>query len=55
MNPDLSAGTQHIFDMAKVGILFRLSKFFCTFVLTIPRPRHEMCATAEFGTVKPER
>jgi hypothetical protein len=28
MNPDLSAGTQHIFDMAKVGINFNIPKFF---------------------------
>ncbi len=31
MNPDLSAGTQHIFDMAKVGINFDIANFFHIF------------------------
>ena len=28
MNPDLSAGTQHIFDMAKVGLIFEFANYF---------------------------
>lgn len=42
MNPDLSAGTQHIFDMAKVGINFDIANFFIYLQQTI-LSQHQKC------------